>query len=363
MFFIILANKEISMAAMSILEGAKSFSSYLVSCISERIYTTNTVCLPGNASHVQQAVDETVVKGCYNALSLQQREQVHNKIWELAKMNDLRVDGCNWGGVHVFDDVPRLSTALQRLGFFQQNNDAAISFRCLPFSFGEGGLGSQYFSISGRAGKDPLGGDVGYVNGMGIPSLAYAEKDAKSFSNQFADKNNIHCVYNATHQATPFGHRTGLVQDIIRMKAVDGGSYTKTSCLIAQQWIDFLDRNPLLKYLQVSHSEGAAHINAALRMIAISRPDLLSRIRVITFCPAHFILPETYGHGLQVINLFKTEDGTINPWAAGIDKVGVSPHIVTVRHGRGHPHNHLTADYVREGKPYVDQFMRSGNIY
>ena len=101
---------------------------------------------------------------------------------------------------------------------------------------------------------------------------------------------------------------------------------------------------------------------AALRMIHASRPELLQRIRIVTFCPAHFILPETYGHGLQVINLYKTEDSTINPWARNINKTA-SPHILTVKHSGDHPHNHLSADYIKEGKTYVDRFMQSGNIY
>jgi hypothetical protein len=348
--------------AMSIFEHAKTLFAYVISSIAEKIYTTNIIFLP-KTSPLALSVDESIVRSHFDGLSLPQKDQVYGKIWELTKMLDPTINGANWGQQHVFDHIPRLSAALNRLGFFPGQTQNMMEIPCLPQSFGEGGIGSQYFSLAERAGRDSIRGQIGYVHGMGVPSLEHAGRDAAHFSDRFADGNNLHCIYHATHQAGASGDFIGFAKDVLRLKAVDGGSYTKTSYLIAQQCIDFLDNNPNRNFLQIAHSEGAAHVNAALRLISKSRPDLLNRIRVITFCPAYFILPETYGPGLQVINLFKTEDSTINPWAANMDKVGTSQYIITIRHTQGHPHNHLTDDYIREGKRYVDEFMRSGNIY
>lgn len=352
----------LSSISYTILENAKSAVSYTLSCVMETIYSTNNFFLTKNFLYTPGTVDEGLVRRQFNNLSPQQQGQVYNKVWELAKMEDPRIEGLNWGRDHTFDNIPRVTTALNRLGFLPASPDAA-PIRCLPASFGEGGIGSQYFSLSEKAGRDPLPGQVGYINGMGIPTLEHAGRDASSLSNMFVDGNNIHCVYNATHQSTPMGDTRGFMWDILRMKSVDGGSYTKTSYLIAQQWIDFLDPYPTKKYLQIAHSEGAVHVNAALRMISQRRPDLLSKIRVVAFCPAHFILPETYGQGLQVINLYKNEDGTINPWATGMNKVGECAQIIPVTHTGEHPHNHLSPDYIRDGKSYINTFMRCGDIY
>jgi hypothetical protein len=349
------------MSSISVFEGAKNLLSYVISYCANTIYSDKIVFLPNNPLH--QTTEERIVRRQFEELSHPQKNEVYNKIWELAKMQDPQISGDRWGEEHAFDSLPRLSIALDRLGFFRSNNNPPIPVRCLSPAFGEGGIGSQYFSLSERADREPTSGQVGYVNGMGVPTLAHAGRDATRFSDRFTERNNIHCVYHATHQATPSGDLIGFGRDLLRMQAVEGGSYTKTSYLIAQQWLDFLDSNPTRNYLQIAHSEGTVHLNAALRLIHSSRPDLLKRVRVVTFCPAHFILPENYGQGLQVINLFKIEDTTINPWAKGISQVGTSPHIITVAHHGDHPHNHLSDDYVGAGKCYIDEFMRSGNIY
>ena len=123
-------------------------------------------------------------------------------------------------------------------------------------------------------------------------------------------------------------------------------------------------RIPGRNYLQIAHSEGAAHVNAALRLLKGARPDLLSRVRVLNFCPGHFVLPETYSPDLQVINFVKLEDKVINPWGAGTAAIGSSPHIVIVphTHHEDHPHNQLSEDYRVASQPYIDRFMATGNL-
>jgi hypothetical protein len=347
----------------SYFERAKGFAGTIASTAAEWKYPPSTMFLAKYSIREDLKVPEFVLPRFQN-LPEQDKNSVYGKIWELAKKDDPRIEGEDWGKDHASENTERLANAMQRLGFFKAEDRANIhEFNCLPFAFGEGGLGSQYFSLGEKLGKDPMTGHVGYVHGMGVPSLEHAGHDAALFSDRFVDGNNLHCTYHATHQKTRHGDAWGFVADVARMKAVDGGSYTKTSYLIAQQCIDFLNANPGRNYLQIGHSEGAAHVNAALRLIKESRPDLLSRLRVITFCPAHFILPETYSDGLQVINLVKREDHVINPFAAGTDKIGRSNHIVVVPHTTGNPHDHLTDDYINAGKKYIDRFMYDGYIY
>lgn len=338
------------------LEGLKSIAARAASWTAERLFGTETVYLATGSS---QATDEKIIE-VFGALSSDQKKQVYGKVYELAKMKDATIGGPNWGEENATRNVERLKKALHRCSLLENDNLHLV--KCLPFNIGEGGLGSQYFALTERAQRNPLTGHVGYVNGMGVPSLEHAGRDAASFSDRFVDGNNIHCVYHATHQTQPSGDLGGFLVDAFRMKAVDGGSYTKTSFYIAQRWVDFLNENPNLKFLQVAHSEGAAHVAAALRLIKETKPELLSRIRVLNFCPAHFILPESFPD-LQVLNFVKKEDGAVNPWAQSTSQIGVSQHIVVVKHEHDHPHNHLSEDYVSVGKWYVQEFMRSGNLY
>ena len=215
-----------------------------------------------------------------------------------------------------------------------------------------------------KLGKDPVTGHIGLVNGIGYTSIEHAGTDAACVSETYADGNNIHCVYQPTHQKSTQGDIGGFIEDVMMLKAVDGGSYTKTSYLIAQQWIDFLNRNPNRKFLQLSNSGGAVHVNAALRIIQQACPHLLSAIRVINLCPAYFILPEQYPNKeFQVLNLVKKEDIVINPWATNAQKIDKHKNILVVAHKSDHPHNHLSQDFKAVGKPYVFEFMKSGNLY
>ena len=274
-------------------------------------------------------------------------------------MENPSIEGDRWGELHAFDDTSRLATAMHRTGLFNALKEQLAPVRCLPFGFGEGGIGSQYYTLADRLQRNPIPGRVSYVNGMGIPTLELALSEARKVSDRFVDGNNIHGVYNATHQTAPKGDRCGFFRDILRFKAVDGGSYTKTPLLIAQQWIDYLNAHPGRNFLQIAQCEGAAHVNAALRLVQRSCPELLRRIRVLTLCPAHFILPETYP-GVQIINLVKREDTTVIPWGVGSYQVGISKHIIIVPHTEKNPHNHQSEDFVKVGKAYVREFLRSG---
>ena len=338
--------------------GVSKFTSYII----EKNISTDTLYLAtGPVDYASQEKTESVLKNCFDKLTLEQKGSVYGKVWELAKMKDPRVEGEKWGEENAFKEDNRLAQALHRLGFLGKTDLHPL--QCLPFGFGEGGLGSQYFSLGEKLGRDPETGQIGCVNGMGMPSLKHAGTDASVFSEKFADGNNIHCVYLSTHQKSSSGDTGGFKQDVLRMLAVNGGSYTRTSYLIVQQWIDFLDANPTKKYLQVGVSEGGAHVNAAVRLLKQARPDLLGRIRVMNFCPAYFVLPHEYSSELQAVNFIKKEDGVVNPWGMNTHQIGSSDHIVIVPHTQDNPHNHLNEDFEKVAKPYVFEFMKSGNLY
>lgn len=305
------------------------------------------------------AKTERVLRERLDQLNPGQKNQVYGKVWELAKMLDPRIDGNTWGEIHAFDNLDRLTKALHRTGFL--GNGHLHPLKCLPFEFGEGGIGSQYYSLGEKIGRDPAGGYIGYVNGMGCVSLGAAGGDASQFSERFAQGYNLHCVYHSTHQTAPQWDVRGFIEDVLRMQAVNGGSYTKTSCLIVQQWIDFLNANPEKKFLQIGISEGTAHVNAALRILSEARPELIPRVRVINFCPAYFILPSDYP-GLQVINFVKIEDEVINPWGTHTDMISHTDAIKIVPHTHDHPHHHNNMDFATEAIPYIHRFIANGDL-
>ncbi len=343
-----------------VFEAVKGYAARAVSSVAEYVYGCETHYIPkGPVAQV-----EAVVRARFEALEPDQKNRIYGKVWELAKMHNTRADGDKWGEEHVFDDISRLGKAMHRLGYFSQETVHPVA--CLPHSFGEGGIGSRYFSLETKLGKEPSTGQIGLINGMGLENYHQAIIDADWFSKVFADNCNIHGVYHSTHRnsrrccGTPFG----VFQDVLRMKAVNGGSYTKTSYLAAQQIIDYLDSNPDKKYLQVGISEGAAHVNATIRLIKEARPELLPRICVILLVPAYFIMPEQFDNQVQLMSFVKNEDGVINPWGINTDKIGYSPHITVVPHEhKDHPHCWGGGEFQKAVKPYVDTFLATGSFF
>ncbi|KAJ1549521.1 hypothetical protein HK405_014201 [Cladochytrium tenue] len=318
------------------------------------------------------------------SLPSSERAALYHKVWELAKMQDPRIHGPRWGELHALDDLPRLYTALRRLGHSAADVGSAGGsgggvdllhrVEVLPFQFGEGGIGAQYYSLGERLGRDPEVGRIGYINGMGVPTLEHAGRDAVVLSDRFFGGANLHAVYNPTHQAHADGSLTGFARDALRMKAVEGGATSKQAYLLAQLWLDYLHAHPRAKFLQVAHSEGAVHLHGALRLLARAGPAavrVLGRVRVLTLCPAHFINPATYAaDGLQVMNFVKMEDRTINPWGTGAPVPGrrVGPHVCVVEHRVRHddvhndPHDFMSWDYVDAARSWIDRFLQTGEL-
>jgi hypothetical protein len=339
-----------------VFEAVKGYAARAVSSIAETVYECETHYLPkGPVARVKAGIKKAFV-----ALEPEHKNRVYGKVWELAKMQDNRAEGHQWGAQHVFDDLSRLATAMQRLGLLKSAKLHPVS--CLPHSFGEGGMGSRYFSLERT---EPKSGQMSMINGMGVESCSNAIQDTEWFSSHFADGHNIHGIYHSSHKNSKRCCSSfGPVRDMLRMKAVNGGSYTKTSYLAAQQIIDYLENNPRKKYLQIGVSEGAAHVNAALRLIQEVRPKLLSRICVILLGPAYFIMPEQYDNKIQVMSFVKKEDGVINPWGTNTNKIGASKHITVVPHENkaDSPHSWGSEDFQKLVKPYVDRFITRGTI-
>ncbi len=297
----------------------------------------------------------------FDRLDLNQKTEAYLLRTELAKMEDSRISGDAWGEEHFWDEPRKVVGVLHRLGFLGARGRTEISYNLRLFG-GHERSSSYYYSLSEKWGQEAAGGRISYVNGMGT-SQASAGIDAARISDLFAGQNNLFCVYLPTRQDAPVGDLSGFVLDSLRYLAVEGGSYTRTSCLIAQQWIEYLTREPEKCFLQTCHSEGAAHVNAALRILRENRSDLVSRLRIISFCGASIIttLP---GELLQVINFFKLEDSIPTDIARGREAIDPPTlHIRVVSHTTAAPHDHISHDYIVAAKPHFDLFMHSGSLF
>ena len=301
------------------------------------------------------------LRAVFDALPPEKQGEAYQRRWELAKKDDATIAGDTWGQDHFWDDHTKVARVLHRMGLL--GSAGVVSRR---YFTGLVASGPQYFSLGEKQGKNPRTGEIGVVNGMGM-SLKDAGSDAARFSDLYTNGNDCHCVHLPSNQDRPVGDFAGFVQDAFRMLSVEGGGVTKTALLITEQWIDYLDANSRKNFLQACMSEGTVHVNAALQILRKERPDLLARLRILAFCPAHVILTEESDkeRGLQVRNIVKKEDGAINPWGSGSAHIGSDhPEVLTIPHTTGdNPHNFLSADYVAAGKPLVFEFMRSGNLY
>jgi hypothetical protein len=334
------------------LEGIKFVFARIVSTSASLVYS-KTIWGLEKAKLELGAVTPQIAKEGFEKLNESQKSSVYEHVRLSADPLPEELD---------FSDT-RLIKALVRLGFLKVDSTPLHFIPLLPRSFAEGGTGSRASWFFGQAKCNPLKGEIGYINGMGIPNFHHVTGDAANFSQNFVQGYNLHLVYNATHQQRKLEDSVGLVYDVMRMKAVDGGSYTKTSYLLVQQWIDFLDAHEDKAYLQIAHSEGCAQVNAALRLLKSFRPELLARIRVLAFCPAHFIFPEKFSPDLQAMNFIKKEDHVVLPWATGCHLIDHSKNIVVVPHRNEQvPHNHLGSDFIEASKGCISEFMKTGRI-
>jgi Protein of unknown function (DUF687) len=95
---------------------------------------------------------------------------------------------------------------------------------------------------------------------------------------------NVHGVWNATH---------GVVTDLLEARGnIFGGKATEPSALLAEAWIEFYNQHrddPDARVLQICHSQGAAHVRNALRMVP---REVRKRIEVVAIAPGAYIPQE-----------------------------------------------------------------------
>lgn len=316
--------------------------------------------------HLEQPSD-ALLHSIFDGLDQGQKRDAYRLRLELAKREDPTAQDESWMETHFWDEPQKVAKVLHRLGLFGSDGMIEISYN-LEISFELSALANEapptsfYYSLNEKWGHEPENGRISYVNGMGTDPIN-AGTDCNRLSDLFAEGSNIHAVYLPTQQKTPFGDIRGFACDSLRYLMIEGGGYTRTACLIAQQWIDYLSESPEKNFLQVGYSEGAAHVNAALRILRKARPDLIPQLNILTFCPASIIFPLA-DEPLKVINLFKLEDPIPVQWGQW-DQMSqsASPHVHIVPHtNEEFPHTHITPDYIKAGKIYFDRFLSSGSL-
>lgn len=310
--------------------------------------------------HSQDGLNRVDLHKAFEQLPPRVQEGVYFWRWALAVEGGAAADEPDWGARHLWEDMQQAARALHRSGGLGQAGLAPVI--CRQFVRGRQW---RYFSLLDRVNRNPSTGWVGFVNGGG-ESFDQAIIGAERFSGMYVDGNNLHCVYNPKSQKQPGdGCCFGFVHDSGRYLAIDGGLCSGVTLLLAQQWIDFLDDHPGQTFLQCCYSAGASEVAAAVRLLQHHRPELLDRLRVISFCGAYIITPPRSGShaGMQVVNILKVEDKNVLPWATGASNVYTgSPHSVVVPHNtEDDPHNLFSVDYLL-ARNYVAEFMRSGNI-
>src|SRR5262245_32620537 len=96
-------------------DRVKMLAGRTIKCAAESLYGTVTVYLE---LRPHPLVPEQTYRDMVAALSCSERRALYNKVWELAKMQDPRIHGSQWGEHHAFDDLHRLNAAMHRLGLF-----------------------------------------------------------------------------------------------------------------------------------------------------------------------------------------------------------------------------------------------------
>ncbi len=287
----------------------------------------------------------------FASLDLAQRNCVYGKVYELAKMEDARIHGYQWGQVHVLDDIPRLNVALHRLGFFARGNVVKTEYHGR-------GAGVSYFNLAERT-SEFAQGRIGYINGESC-TIEEAGSDTARLSSLFGENLRIYCVHHSRTSDEPTAFSVAYVI------TERGRTYSKTSCLAAQQMIDYLDANPGKKFLQTAHKEGAVHTLAALRLIQEHRPELFPRIRVLLFAPLICINWSCFATtGLQVINLHIFDRDSVK--TVGYHAIPLIRRTTTsgsyLPLSSALPSTAFPEFLMEAGVKYVDQFKISGALY
>src|ERR1700722_18310334 len=102
--------------ATTAFEYIKAGVAQFVSTVAEYTYPPSNIHLATGPVDFQTK-EEKILRACLEKLNTSDKDKVYGKVWELAKMQDPRIGGSNWGEVNAFTDLTRLAKALHRLGF------------------------------------------------------------------------------------------------------------------------------------------------------------------------------------------------------------------------------------------------------
>ncbi|EGC30712.1 hypothetical protein DICPUDRAFT_83380 [Dictyostelium purpureum] len=326
----------------------------------------NLCVRPGIADHL--SYEE--LKEIYDKLTLEDKHVVETIYWELMKKEDSRIDGWEYGKINFFNNLRITARSLHRGGFIElEDKDSLIKIDyTTKLCRTNNSSKTQYFSLGEKYGNNLSIGYCGYVNGMGN-TIGWAGRDASIISDTVLDGIDLHCVYLPSYQHSPDGFSPsndfiGFSMDVARHLSINGGDYSKTACLIAQQWIDYLTDNPDKYFLTIAASDGGTFTCAAVKLMCQYCPHLLSRVSIILLAPGCFLFPNEYIKYDQVMNFVKLEDNLITRLATGSQFIGKHQNIIIVPHNStsDHPHNFLSYDFAQIVKPYVEQFKKTGKL-
>ncbi len=308
------------------------------------------------------------LKEIFDRLLPEQKTEAYHLHFELAQRENSRTASVLGSPEHFWDEPQKAARVMHRMGLLGSEGCVEIRYNLeitldLDLSPGPVKPTSFYYCLSDKMGREPHGGWISYINGMGTLAKI-AGTDANKISDRLAQGSNLHCIYLPTQKELLGKDMHATALDFFRLLAVNGGSYTRTSCMIVQQWIDYLNANPGKQFLQTCHSEGAVHVSAALRILRNAKPECIERINILTFCPARIIVPLP-GEPLKVMNLVKREDPVPTEYAEGKEILNSkTPYAQIIPHkDMYNPHDPTSPDYIAAAQPYFDLFMRTGSMF
>lgn len=344
------------------------------SSLQHNVFTYLTNYLPQKTFYLATSSDPVQthspesLKEIFDRLLPEQKTEAYHLHFELAQRENSRTATVQGSPERFWDEPQKAARVMHRMGLLGSEGCVEIRYNLeitlhLAPSPGPIKPTSFYYSLSDKMGREPLGGWISYVNGMGtLPKVAGT--DANKISDLLAQGSNLHCIYLPTQKKLLGRDMHATALDFFRLLAVNGGGYTRTSCMIAQQWIDYLSDNPDKHFLQTCHSEGAVHVSAALRILRNAKPECIERINILTFCPARIIVPLP-GEPLKVMNLVKLDDPVPTEFAEGKELLHTqTPYAQIIPHkDMYNPHDPTSPDYIAAAQPYFELFMRTGSMF
>lgn len=244
------------------------------------------------------------------------------------------------------DEVGRLIEALNHGGYLPGGRTTR-SVKYLPIAewFGER---PEFYDL----GREEIGrGVVGFVNGWNT-DLTKAVGRTEELSRRLLGGCNLHCVHNPD---------LGAVGNLLRTVTGEAGHRGRTSLFLVNQWINFLDGHPGDRYLQLCHSDGTTHVLNALKLLKQIRPDLCSRMEVISLCSAVFI--PTEGEEWKVKHYVKMEDRVVQ-WAPNRGWIGEDPSIIVLPdEEEHHPHEPFSPAFMNALRLDIARYRTYNTVF